>query len=431
MGETITLHQASYFFVNKTNISIYYNMVHIILPTLNQTAILGTIATFIGAGAPEEIGNATTLTGSIDTAATGALFKFYTTPNVGDTNVPATTSDVTHSNWTALAKVATADIFIAPLELGGPWTPGTATDLRTGEHEMVFKLAEAIFGNGEAGDLLSNPAEIMLSFSDSITSCAIAVNNNNSVQATTDLINGLLYTTPQRFAMKYNSVVTGALYTASKFIGLTAIGTGGAIATVDVGMSASGTVSSIIVTGHTSGTFVLDEKVSITDGYGGSDVVITLTLTADQATKLTAGTGDFSTLVTTSASATMGTYTGVIATGTTSTATATVTVLCSSATSVLKLFVSTVSSGTFQKGEQVTFTNGGGSTHNVTIASINSVQVAALNGTLDNILGTDAPLEDGDDLSVMFKVNSHASQTNASGSVVSTTYKARFNFVAA
>ena len=189
MGETITLHQASYFFVNKTNISIYYNMVHIILPTLNQTATLGTLATFIGAGAPAEIGNATTLTGSISTAATGALFKFYTTPNVGDLNLPATTSDVTNSNWTALPKVATADIFIAPLELGGTWTPGTSTDLRTGEHEMVFKLAEAIFGNGEAGDLLSNPAAIMSSFSSSIATCAAAVNSNNSVQATTDLIN--------------------------------------------------------------------------------------------------------------------------------------------------------------------------------------------------------------------------------------------------
>jgi hypothetical protein len=409
-------------------------MVRIILPTLGQSQTLGTQATFIGGGSPEQIVNATTLIGSISNAGAQALFKFYTTPNAGDADIPANTSDVTNSNWTALPKATTAGVFVNPTAKEPAWSPGDQNDIRTGQHEMVFKLAEAIFGSNQAGDLLSNPASIMSSFSSSVTTCVAGVNSSNSSVATTDLINGLLYTCPQRFALKYNAVVTAAAYTASKFIGLTAVGVGGAISEVEVTMSATGTVSSISVTGHTSGTFVEGEKVSITDGYGGSDVNIVLTLTANQATDLTNGNNlltSFATFTPDSASATMGTYTYVTATGTTSGASADVTVLCNSATTVLKLFVTTAATGTFLKNEQVTFVDGGGAGHDVTIAHINSVQAAILNGTLSDVAGTEAPLEPADNLRVIFTVNSHASQKDVSGATVATAYKANFDFISA
>lgn len=404
-------------------------MVLIILPALNKAQELTTLATFTGAGSPAEIVNATTLNGSIYNSSAQSLFKFYTTPNAGDENYPANTSDMTESNWTALNKTGTANIFVKPIAKTSSWTSGDNNDIRTGEHEMVFKLAEAIFGSSEAGDLLSNPAAIMSSFNDSIGACVSAVNSDSSQSATTQLINGLLYSSPERFALKYNSTVTDALFEASTFKGLTAIGTEGAISTVDVEMSSASVVTKITVTSHTSGSFVESEKVSITDGYGGSDVKIVLTLTNTHASVLNSGTGEMVTPNIDSALATMGTYTGVTATGTTSAATATVTVSCNTATSVLKLFVTTVATGVFQKGEQVTFANGGGSGKNVTIEEINSVQTAILNGTLDNVTGTEAPLEPADKLRVIFTVNSNVNQTNASGALVAVAYKANFDFI--
>lgn len=404
-------------------------MVLIILPALNKAQELTTLATFTGAGSPAEIVNATTLNGSIDNSSAQSLFKFYTTPNAGDENYPENTSDVARSNWSVLAKANTAGVFVKPTAKTSTWASGDNNDIRTGEHEMVFKLAEAIFGSSEAGDLLSNPASIMSSFNNSIGDCVSAVNVDNSSSATKQLINGLLYSSPERFALKYKAVVSDALFGASIFKGLTAIGTEGAISTVDVEMSGASVVTKITVTSHTSGSFVESEKVSITDGYGGSDVKIVLKLTNTHASVLNSGTGEMVTPDIDSALATMGTYTSVTAVGETSTATATVTVLCNTATSVSKLFVTTVATGVFQKGEKVTFTNGGGSGKNVTIEEINSVQTAILNGTLDNVAGTEAPLEPADKLRVIFTVNSHVNQTNASGAPVSVAYKANFDFI--
>lgn len=58
----------------------------------------------------------------------------------------------------------------------------------------------------------------------------------------------------------------------------------------------------------------------------------------------------------------------------------------------------------------------------ITIASLNSVQVAMLNGTLDNsAVPTQIPLEAGDKIRVKFSINSAVGQLNAQGEAVSFT----------
>ena len=79
--------------------------------------------------------------------------------------------------------------------------------------------------------------------------------------------------------------------------------------------------------------------------------------------------------------------------------------------SVASIYVTTDATTLFADLEALTFTNGAGvAVGNVTIAAANPVQVAMLNGTLDDSNGTSLPFESGDTIRTMYTFNANASQ---------------------
>ena len=110
---------------------------------------------------------------------------------------------------------------------------------------------------------------------------------------------------------------------------------------------------------------------------------------------------------------------------------AVVTIECDGPASVLRITSTTdaTSSTHFTAGNSVTFVNGGGSGVNVTILSINSVQAAMLNGTLDLATGTESPIEAGDAVRVKYTINGSGSQTDSGGETVTVVYEAYYDFV--
>ncbi len=74
--------------------------------------------------------------------------------------------------------------------------------------------------------------------------------------------------------------------------------------------------------------------------------------------------------------------------------------------------------GGFVKGDLVTITQSAGNTLDITL---NSVQAAMLNGTLDVSTGTEVPLETGDVIRVLYTIASESGQTDVSGDAITTT----------
>ena len=74
----------------------------------------------------------------------------------------------------------------------------------------------------------------------------------------------------------------------------------------------------------------------------------------------------------------------------------------------------------YAKGDSLTITDPNDATNIITIASINSVQAAMLNGTLDDSsTPTSVPLEAGDKIRVKYGIDSASGQTNTNGAAVS------------
>jgi hypothetical protein len=73
----------------------------------------------------------------------------------------------------------------------------------------------------------------------------------------------------------------------------------------------------------------------------------------------------------------------------------------------------------YAKGDSLIITDPSEATNIITIASLNSVQAAMLNGNLDNSsVPTTCPLEAGDKIRVKYGINSAVGQTNTNGAAV-------------
>jgi hypothetical protein len=127
---------------------------------------------------------------------------------------------------------------------------------------------------------------------------------------------------------------------------------------------------------------------------------------------------------------------GNFATGTTSNITPTtsgsgsgakVTVIMTNASTIQTIMIHNVSDGNapvtgsgYAKGDSLVITDPAESTNIITIASLNYVQAAMLNGFLDDSSNpTYIPFESGDKIRLKFGVNSASGQTNTAGTAVS------------
>lgn len=104
-----------------------------------------------------------------------------------------------------------------------------------------------------------------------------------------------------------------------------------------------------------------------------------------------------------------------------------VTVIMTNASTIQTIMIHNVSDGNapvtgsgYAKGDSLVITDPAESTNVITIASLNYVQAAMLNGTLDDSSNpTYVPFETGDKIRLKFGVNSASGQTNTAGSAVS------------
>ena len=108
-----------------------------------------------------------------------------------------------------------------------------------------------------------------------------------------------------------------------------------------------------------------------------------------------------------------GTYSGVTATGSSSGATCEVTTELDTTTNVARITRTGTATGTFTTDDSITIADGGSSGIDVTISSLNSIQVAILNSTLTS--NTALPFEAGDTVRILYQVNPNANQKAADG----------------
>lgn len=104
-----------------------------------------------------------------------------------------------------------------------------------------------------------------------------------------------------------------------------------------------------------------------------------------------------------------------------------VTVIMTDATTIQTIMIHNASDGndpvtgsSYAKGDSLVITDPNDSTNVITISSLNYVQAAMLNGTLDDSSNpTYVPFESGDKIRLKFGVNSASGQTNTAGNSVS------------
>jgi len=122
-----------------------------------------------------------------------------------------------------------------------------------------------------------------------------------------------------------------------------------------------------------------------------------------------------------------GTTTGVTPTSSGSGTGAKVTVIMTDASTINTIMIHNVSDGnapvtgsSYAKGDSLVITDPNDATNVITIASLNYVQTAMLNGFLDDSENpTYIPFETGDKIRLKFGVNSASGQTNTAGTAVS------------
>ena len=122
-----------------------------------------------------------------------------------------------------------------------------------------------------------------------------------------------------------------------------------------------------------------------------------------------------------------GTTAGVIPTSSGSGTGAKVTVIMTNASTINTIMIHNESNGSapvtgssYAKGDSLIITDPNDSTNVITIASLNYVQAAMLNGFLDDSSNpTYLPFEAGDKIRLKFGVNSASGQTNTAGTAVS------------
>ena len=109
----------------------------------------------------------------------------------------------------------------------------------------------------------------------------------------------------------------------------------------------------------------------------------------------------------------VGTYSGVTATGSSSGATCEVTTELDTTTNVARITRTGTATGTFTSDDAITIADGGGSGVDITISSLNSIQIALLNNTLTS--NTALPFELGDTVRVLYTITPNVNQVAADG----------------
>ena len=352
--------------------------------------------------------NGTTISGTISTILAQPIFKFYTTPNAGDGNLPVQSSGQEgSSNWTAVSKVATADYTFENGPIGNAQSGNV--------QEVLQRLAQAIFGSNEAVDLFSNTETLTQSITSAFAKMQLDVNTNTTLTSSQQLGNALLYYQPERFTMQYTAVPSTeqggntSLYKSCKITG--AFGQESNVNVVLSLVEGNVTITSIEV--QTSNTlFSVDEEVSITDPLGLTNLSITGRLTSSDVTALSTGTGVLNLDGVVLTTGDVGVYTQIEAKiGSANTdGSAICTCILNLNNSIKSIYVTSAGSE-YLKTNEINFTNGAGVGNDIKIPSINSVQTAMLNGTLD--APTEQPLQINDTIRVLYTINQHSDQTIA------------------
>lgn len=387
---------------------IYY------ISSLNQESALDACGNHIGSIEAQGQTDGTTVTDGFMTITNcKAAFKFYTTPNSGDGDLPSNNSGQEGSaTWTAKNKDITT------------FTNGTiGTDASGSIQEVIQALATAVFGSPESVDFFSNASAIKLSITDSFTNLLNRVNSNIENPPVVALGNAMIYNYPERFTLQYTATGSnGVSYNTSLFKNCKAVGAiSGATADVDVTLDASGSIGVMTVTDLSGVTvFVLNEEVAITDPLGKTNLnVVANSLSPTDLTKYNDGSGNLTQIDYVFNSGDIGVYTQIAVSGDVSGNGALCTCRIASGGGVASIYVTTDATTAFADLEALTFTNGAGvAVGNVTIAAANPVQVAMLNGTLDDSNGTSLPFESGDTIRTMYTFNANASQLVAGTSDV-------------
>jgi hypothetical protein len=366
----------------KKSISVYV----IKMPTYYVSSVNPVAAALVESG--EFVGQVTALPDTnsatraltISTSAAQSFFKFYT--------------DATYNG----AGVINTSV-IGVGGVSGSFAFATPDNLRSSE--FIALLAREVFGSSEAADLFSNQAAIHTSWNIAAGTTALAsLNARTSSQgaiASKELVDAMFLTsnnTDERFTLAYGAAVgTGAPGTGKHYA---VSGGSGSGASVDVTMTGS-TINNISV--HTA-FFAFDDIANrVTSDNHGYSNGNTITFTSITTTTGINTTDAYYVIAKTDNTFQLSNSEGGAAIPLANDGSGT---------------ISGVGSG-FVKGDSIVITQ---STGNTIIITLNSVQAAMLNGTLDNASGIEVPLQTGDVLRVLFTIQSASSQQDVSNDVI-------------
>jgi mitotic spindle assembly checkpoint protein MAD2 len=392
---------------------------------LNANKELDSSGDFTGSIQPQPSTTGTTIAASFKRKVDAqSLFKFYTTSDANDSNYPTKYGQTTFTNWMALPKLANLDYF----ENGDLGTGNSAGALWEG----LSDLSTAVFGSSEAWDLFSNLSDIKNSYTIAFDECLSQVEDNNTTDSVTQLGNAIMFNHPERFTLQYTASVDDSIIDVDKsdYKKCLATGASGGSAEVDVLLLNSTTITSITTT-TVSGTFVEGEEVTITDPLGKTNLQITISnLTIVDTDALNSTSALVLDSPFTIDNAESGVYTQLSVGGSAFGSGA----LCScklidndETLEVESLYVTTEGTG-YLKDDSLILASSIGDIV-ASIASINSVQSAMLNGLLDSTAGTELPLESDDTIRVRYSIPLNSGQHNPSGEIVSFTSSWFMDFV--
>jgi hypothetical protein len=410
---------------------------------LTGTAVASTAGLFAGAGTQQDevsYGYITTVKNVTATTAC-SWFGFHTLTENAGTN--STGNDIVGVDTGVVPVFTSINSDVA--------TQGSSTPIETEyfriQRDFLDTLSDHVFGHRDSADLFSNQEAVKDAWD---TAEAAAVTNANdsmdtasgasadtSISASKELVEALLVSNSARFSLGYTATVDAA------FVAETTSG-------LDVVVSVGGTTTTVakanvVMSGDNSST--IKSIVIASDTTPGT---ITFTLTALQATQLNGTAGGTSIAIdnTTTTNFVVATTTGLSVLPSDSNggsgAGAVVTVIASGATALTSITITGTGSGYAENdeiiigdlstaldqdtgdltgagytlGDTITITDSASSSI-ITISSINHVQVAILNGTLDGSANTtNPPLETGDKIRLKFGIDSALTQKNAANTAI-------------
>jgi hypothetical protein len=393
---------------------------------LNVNSELGSPGDFTGSIQPQPSTTGTTITDGTFTGKVGAqsLFKFHTTSDANDNNYPTQYGQTTNTNWTALPKLNDSELNYF---VNGSVGTGNSTGALW---EGLSDLSTAVFGSSEAWDLFSNLSDIKTSYTAAFVDCLSQVESIVTNDSVAQLGNAIMFHHPERFTLQYTAEKEDSIQDLDKseYKECLATGASGGSAVVDVGIIGSISAITSITTTISNNLFVEGEEVTITDPLGKTQLQITMeALTSGDTTALNTDSGNFlPASLCTIDNAESGVYTQLEVIGS-SVGTGALCTCRISNGGVESLYVTTVGTTSYAKNDNLFFNNG---SQIASITSINSVQSAMLNGTLDDdVNGTELPLETLDTIRVRYSIPLNTGQQNPSGEIVSFTSSWFMDFV--